>query len=133
MVEAMITVDEALDRIFTRIPTPLPETVPLSRAHRRVLVTPLLAKHTQPPFDASAMDGYAVRAGEIEPGKPVFMAGTSQAEFKFQAEGNRTVVTWSMSGPTKFSGKIFGLFMNCETMIGCQYEKGLANLAQVTE
>ncbi|HEX7654299.1 MAG TPA: SRPBCC family protein, partial [Verrucomicrobiae bacterium] len=61
------------------------------------------------------------------------MAGTSQAEFKFQAEGNRTVVTWSMSGPTKFSGKIFGLFMNCETMIGCQYEKGLANLAQVTE
>jgi molybdopterin molybdotransferase len=68
MVETMITVDEALDRIFTRIPTPLPETVPLNRAHKRVLLTPLLAKHTQPPFDASAMDGYAVRAAEIEPG-----------------------------------------------------------------
>lgn len=83
MVETMITVDEALDRIFTRIPTPLPETVPLGRAHKRVLLTPLLAKHTQPPFDASAMDGYAVRANEIEPGKPVFMAGTSQAGSRF--------------------------------------------------
>ena len=79
----MITVDEALDRIFTKIPTPLPETVALSRAHKRVLLKPLVAKHTQPPFDASAMDGYAVRAAEIVPGKPVFLAGTSQAGARF--------------------------------------------------
>ena len=79
----MITVDEALDRIFTRIPTPLPETIPLTRAHKRVLLKPLIAQHTQPPFDASAMDGYAVRAGEIVPGKPVFLAGTSQAGQRF--------------------------------------------------
>jgi molybdopterin molybdotransferase len=79
----MITVDEALDRIFTTIPTPLPETVPLSRAHRRVLLRPLVAKHTQPPFDASAMDGYAVRAADIVPGRPVFLAGTSQAGQRF--------------------------------------------------
>ncbi|RYE10238.1 MAG: molybdopterin molybdenumtransferase MoeA [Hyphomicrobiales bacterium] len=79
----MITVDEALDRIFTRIPTPLPESVPLSRAHKRVLLKPLLSKHTQPPFDASAMDGYAVRAAEIVPGQPLFLAGTSQAGARF--------------------------------------------------
>ncbi len=79
----MISVDEALDRIFTRIPTPLPETVPLSRAHRRVLLKPLLAKRTQPPFDTTSMDGYAVRAAEIVPGKPVFLAGTSQAGQRF--------------------------------------------------
>ena len=79
----MITVDDALDRIFTRIPTPLPETVPLARAHRRVLTKPLLAKHTQPPFDASAMDGYAVRVGDIVPGQPLFLAGTSQAGARF--------------------------------------------------
>ena len=79
----MISVDEALDRIFTRIPTPLPESVPLSRAHRRVLLKPLLAKHTQPPFDASAMDGYAVRSVEVVPGKPLFLAGTSQAGARF--------------------------------------------------
>ncbi len=79
----MISVDEALDRIFTRIPTPLPETVPLARAHRRVLTRPLVAKHTQPPFDASAMDGYAVRTTDIVPGKPLFLAGTSQAGARF--------------------------------------------------
>ncbi len=79
----MITVDEALDRIFTRIPTPLPETVPLARAHKRVLLKPLLSKHTQPPFDASAMDGYAVRTAEVVPGQPLFLAGTSQAGARF--------------------------------------------------
>jgi molybdopterin molybdotransferase len=79
----VISVDDALDRIFTRIPTPLPENVPLARAHKRVLLRPLLAQHTQPPFDASAMDGYAVRAAEIVPGKPIFLAGTSQAGQRF--------------------------------------------------
>ena len=79
----MISVDDALDRIFTRIPTPLPETIPLSRAHRRVLTRPLVARSTQPPFDASAMDGYAVRAADIVPGQPLFLAGTSQAGARF--------------------------------------------------
>lgn len=79
----MISVDEALDRIFTRIPTPLPESVPLARAHRRVLAAPLVARHTQPPFDASAMDGYAVRAADVVPGRPLFLAGTSQAGARF--------------------------------------------------
>lgn len=79
----MISVDDALDRIFTKIPTPLPETVPLARAHRRVLLKPLKARRTQPPFDASAMDGYAVRAAEVLPGRPVFLAGTSQAGSRF--------------------------------------------------
>lgn len=79
----MISVDDALDRIFTRIPTPLPETVPLARAHKRVLARPLVAQHTQPPFDASAMDGYAVRAADVEPNKPLFLAGTSQAGARF--------------------------------------------------
>ncbi|MEO6013808.1 MAG: gephyrin-like molybdotransferase Glp [Devosia sp.] len=79
----MISVDDALDQIFTRIPTPLPETIPLSRAHKRVLLKPLLARHTQPPFDASAMDGYAVRSADVVPGQPLFLAGTSQAGSRF--------------------------------------------------
>ncbi len=79
----MISVDDALDQIFTRIPTPLPETIPLARAHRRVLTKPLVARHTQPPFDASAMDGYAVRTADVVPGQPLFLAGTSQAGARF--------------------------------------------------
>lgn len=79
----MISVDEALDRIFLQLDTPQPETVPLARAHRRVLAEPLIAGHTQPPFDAGAMDGYAVRAAEILPGRPLRLAGTSQAGQRF--------------------------------------------------
>lgn len=79
----MMPVDEALERIFAKLPNLGSEVVPLGRAHRRVLARPLLATHSQPPFDASAMDGYAVRAAEVVPGRPLKLAGTSQAGARF--------------------------------------------------
>ena len=79
----MISVDEALDRIFLQLDPPVSEEVPLARAHRRVLAAPLIARHNQPPFDASAMDGYAVRAAEVVPGGTLTLAGTSQAGQRF--------------------------------------------------
>lgn len=79
----MISVDEALDRIFAQLDPPQSEIVPLLRANRRVLAKPLVAQHNQPPFDSSAMDGYAVRAAEVVPGQKLKMAGTSQAGARF--------------------------------------------------
>jgi molybdopterin molybdotransferase len=79
----MISVDDAIDRIFAQLDAPKSESVPLVRAHKRVLAEPLLATHSQPPFDASAMDGYAVRAAEVVPGRPLKLAGTSQAGARF--------------------------------------------------
>lgn len=79
----MMPVDEALERIFRKLPTLGSETVPLAAAHGRVLAAPLVATHSQPPFDASAMDGYAVRAAEVAPGQPLKLAGTSQAGARF--------------------------------------------------
>jgi molybdopterin molybdotransferase len=62
---ALLSVDEALERILDGV-EPLPaETVTVEQAHGRVLAEPLRALLTQPPFDASAMDGYAVRAPDI--------------------------------------------------------------------
>lgn len=56
----MITVDEALARCFALV-TPVPaEPVALRQAAGRVLLEPAQARLTQPPFDASAMDGYAL-------------------------------------------------------------------------
>lgn len=56
----MITVEDALLRCFALI-TPMPaETVSLRQAAGRVLASPAVARLTQPPFDASAMDGYAL-------------------------------------------------------------------------
>jgi molybdopterin molybdotransferase len=60
-----LSVDEALQRILDGVePTPA-EPVAIEAAHRRTLAAPLAALLTQPPFDASAMDGYAVRAADV--------------------------------------------------------------------
>jgi molybdopterin molybdotransferase len=56
----MITVEEALARCFALV-TPLPsEPTALRSAIGRVMTTPAIARLTQPPFAASAMDGYAL-------------------------------------------------------------------------
>jgi molybdopterin molybdotransferase len=60
-----LTVEQALQRILADVtPTPA-EMIDLEAAHRRTLAEPLAALLTQPPFDASAMDGYAVRASDV--------------------------------------------------------------------
>jgi hypothetical protein len=61
------------------------------------------------------------------------MAGTSTAEFTFKPEGDQTVVTWAMFGKNNFMAKAFGLFVNCDRMIGGQFEKGLASMKSIVE
>jgi molybdopterin molybdotransferase len=57
----MISVEEAQARVLA-LAAPLPaEDVPLARAAGRWLAAPVTARADQPPFDASAMDGYAVQ------------------------------------------------------------------------
>jgi Polyketide cyclase / dehydrase and lipid transport len=58
---------------------------------------------------------------------------TNTAEFNFKPEGNQTVVTWSMTGKNNFFFKAFGLFMNCDNMVGKDFEKGLAAMKSVAE
>lgn len=53
---------------------------------------------------------------------------THAAEFTFQPQGGQTLVTWSMSGKNNFMAKAFTLVMNCDKMIGGQFEQGLAQL-----
>ena len=79
----MMPVDEAIERILGKLPKLGSETIALAGANGRVLAQPLVSSHNQPPFDSSAMDGYAVRADEIFPGKPLKLAGTAQAGSRF--------------------------------------------------
>ncbi|MDD8023450.1 MAG: molybdopterin molybdotransferase MoeA [Paracoccaceae bacterium] len=75
----MITVEEALARVLA-LAAPLPtETVPLRRAAGRVLAAPATATLTQPPFSASAMDGYWIDAADHRPGAVLRVAGQSAA------------------------------------------------------
>jgi molybdopterin molybdotransferase len=61
----LLSVEEALQRILAGV-EPMPaETLPTAATAGRTLATPLVARLTQPPFDASAMDGYAVRHADV--------------------------------------------------------------------
>jgi molybdopterin molybdotransferase len=61
----VLTVPEAVTRITERIAPRAAERVPLLDALGRVLAEPAVATYTLPQWDNSAMDGYAVRAGDI--------------------------------------------------------------------
>ena len=60
-----LSFDEALTRILSHL-SPLPsETVPLEEALGRALANDVLAPGPLPPWDNSAMDGYAVRGDDV--------------------------------------------------------------------
>lgn len=75
----MISVEEALEAVLS-LAAPLgAEAVPLRRAGGRVLAEPVVAGHDQPPFAASAMDGYAVRPEDARPGAALRLVGEAAA------------------------------------------------------
>jgi hypothetical protein len=61
------------------------------------------------------------------------MTATNQAEFSFKPEGKKTLVTWSMTGTNNFMGKVMSVVMNCDKMVGGQFEKGLSSLKAIVE
>ncbi|MCT7375355.1 gephyrin-like molybdotransferase Glp [Chelativorans salis] len=81
---ALLPVDEALERILDGLGPLATEDVPLTEAADRVLAAPLKARRTQPPFNASAMDGYAVRAVDVETAPATLsVIGESMAGHRF--------------------------------------------------
>lgn len=62
---ALLPVDDALERLLSGAARLDSEAVPVDQAAWRVLASELHARRMQPPFAASAMDGYAVRAADI--------------------------------------------------------------------
>ena len=78
----MISVEEALTRCLALV-APLPsETVPLAEAAGRWMSAPAVATRDQPPFAASAMDGYAVQ-GNPGPDDNFLVIGESGAGHAF--------------------------------------------------
>jgi uncharacterized protein YndB with AHSA1/START domain len=54
-------------------------------------------------------------------------------EFTLLPQGETTTVSWNMSGPMPFITKIMTVFMNMDTMVGKDFDKGLTNLKTVAE
>jgi molybdopterin molybdotransferase len=80
----LLAVDEALALVLASVKAPLPaEQVEIAAAHGRTLAHSLAATRTQPPFPASAMDGYAVRAADVVPGTALRVIGAAPAGHAF--------------------------------------------------
>jgi len=57
----------------------------------------------------------------------------NRIEFDFVPQGGSTNVTWAMSGQQPYLGKLMSVFMNCDKMVGKQFEQGLADLKKLAE
>ena len=62
---SLLPVAEAVRRVVAGVVPLDAEPVALADAAGRTLAEPIVARRTQPPFPASAMDGYAVRAADV--------------------------------------------------------------------
>ncbi len=79
----MLTVPEALERLRALVAPLGTETVGLAAAGGRVLAADAAAARDQPPFAASAMDGWAVRAADAAAGTRLRVIGEAPAGRRF--------------------------------------------------
>ncbi|AZV78146.1 molybdopterin molybdenumtransferase MoeA [Parasedimentitalea marina] len=82
----MITVDDALAHLMALVSPLNSEEIPLIEAAGRVLARDVTARRDQPPFAASAMDGYAMRGDEVEQHSILKVVGESAAGHGFEGQ-----------------------------------------------
>lgn len=58
---------------------------------------------------------------------------SNTSEFTLVARDGVTSITWAMHGPSPFFSKVIGMFMNMDTLVGRDFEMGLANLKTLAE
>ncbi len=61
------------------------------------------------------------------------MKASNAVEFTLLPNGSGTTVTWAMSGRQPFLAKLMSIFIDCDRMVGSQFEKGLASLKALAE
>ncbi|MBI5535646.1 MAG: molybdopterin molybdotransferase MoeA [Deltaproteobacteria bacterium] len=66
----MLTFEEALGRLLEGVQPTIEERVPVGDADGRVMARDLIARTDLPPYDYSAMDGYAIRSSALQPPGP---------------------------------------------------------------
>ena len=59
--------------------------------------------------------------------------GHNTAEFTLEPQGGSTKVTWAMYGPSRYITKLISVFVSMDSMVGKDFETGLANLKTVAE
>jgi len=77
--ELVVTVSEALHIIRSNVRRLAPTEQTLADAVGKMLAENLVSPHDVPPFDQSAMDGYAIRHADLAAGQPLRIIGSAAA------------------------------------------------------
>ena len=93
---ALMPVDEALARVLSAGKVLGAELAKLDDVIGRVLAKDLKAKRDQPPFQSSAMDGYAVRHEDLS--DPLTLVGVSAAGHGFKRVVKKGQAVWILTG-----------------------------------
>ncbi len=59
--------------------------------------------------------------------------GHNIAEFTLEPAGEGTEVTWAMHGPSPYISKLIGVFWSMDSLIGKDFEAGLASMKRAAE
>jgi uncharacterized protein YndB with AHSA1/START domain len=79
-------------------------------------------------IESTPANKVAIQLDFIEP-----FEGHNIAEFTLAPQGDATTITWAMRGPAPFVSKLMQVFVSMDSMIGTDFEVGLANLKALTE
>ena len=85
----MISVSEALEKLFSIAKVTPVETVELKKCLGRVLAKPLESTRNNPPFPSSAMDGYAIHKANLKSGAEFKVIGESAAGHSYPKKINK--------------------------------------------
>ena len=85
----MISVTEALEKLFLNAKVTPVETVELKKCLGRVLANPLESTRSNPPFPSSAMDGYAIHKANLKSGAEFKVIGESAAGHSYPKKINK--------------------------------------------
>lgn len=79
-------------------------------------------------IDSNVPSSLSIKLDFIKP-----FASSNQTDFVLQPQGDSTVVTWTMKGPSLFITKLMGVFYSMDKMVGKDFEKGLTQLKELAE
>lgn len=78
--------------------------------------------------DAQPSSRVAMKLDMLKP-----MEAHNDVEFTLEPDEHGTLVTWSMTGRQPLIGKLMTIFIDCDKMVGAQFEKGLLGLKAFAE
>jgi molybdopterin molybdotransferase len=91
MTMALMPVEEARARVLSNAKPLAPEQVAIAQALGRVLAKPISARRDQPPFNSSAMDGYAVRSEDVVTERKIIGISAAGHAFKGKLKSGEAV------------------------------------------